>query len=250
MSSPLRRLVQGARDAVPGVRPVLPPRGAVAAAETANAPLAIDVEAPRPPAHLPDDASTPLPREARPSAPDSDARPPAHSPQSQFGQFAPRTGVRPLAPLVRPATAPEHATREEPVTIEEAEATPITPAEDDVRSPPVDEASAPVVIASPRRPALHDREASVTRNLAAPSSILPPGAPLIVPKSTPKQAALGPPVIARTSGRQDTQPRPPDVTIAIGHIEVRAAPPPAPRRSAAQPRVTLSEFLRRSGGKS
>jgi len=41
---------------------------------------------------------------------------------------------------------------------------------------------------------------------------------------------------------------PAQVTISIGHVEVRAAPvsPPA-RRPAFRPRVTLDEYLRRSG---
>jgi hypothetical protein len=41
---------------------------------------------------------------------------------------------------------------------------------------------------------------------------------------------------------------PPQVTISIGHVEVRAAPVSQPaRRPAFRPRVTLDEYLRRSG---
>jgi hypothetical protein len=45
-------------------------------------------------------------------------------------------------------------------------------------------------------------------------------------------------------------PAPASVTISIGHVEVRAAPvsPPA-RRPPFRPRVTLDEYLRRSGDK-
>lgn len=43
-------------------------------------------------------------------------------------------------------------------------------------------------------------------------------------------------------------PPPPHVTISIGHVEVRAAPVSQPaRRPAFRPRVTLDDYLRRSG---
>jgi hypothetical protein len=44
---------------------------------------------------------------------------------------------------------------------------------------------------------------------------------------------------------------PPQVTISIGHVEVRAAPvSPPPRRPAFRPRVTLDEYLNRRTGDS
>jgi hypothetical protein len=48
-----------------------------------------------------------------------------------------------------------------------------------------------------------------------------------------------------SSARPSARPVP-DVTVSIGHIEVRAAPAPQ-RRSEFRPRVSLSDFLRRSG---
>ncbi len=96
------------------------------------------------------------------------------------------------------------------------------------------------------------------------STELPPPAPADPPPSPadrPPSPADRPPAPAGTAGRvrrrQQLLPPPanepavaapaaaPEVTISIGHIDVRAAPPPAPARSrpAFRPRVSLDEFL-------
>jgi hypothetical protein len=51
--------------------------------------------------------------------------------------------------------------------------------------------------------------------------------------------------------RRDSEPAP-EITVSIGHIEIRSVPAPAPaRRAEFRPSVTLSEFLkRRSAGRS
>ena len=54
---------------------------------------------------------------------------------------------------------------------------------------------------------------------------------------------------ARAAARADARSGTTEVTISIGHIEVRAAPPAEPaRRPAPRARVTLEEFLRRREG--
>lgn len=95
-------------------------------------------------------------------------------------------------------------------------------------------------------------------------SVSPTGStehPPPAPADPPPSPADRPPAPAGTAGRvrrrQQLLPPPanepavaapaaaPEVTISIGHIDVRAAPPPAPARSrpAFRPRVSLNEFL-------
>jgi hypothetical protein len=76
-----------------------------------------------------------------------------------------------------------------------------------------------------------------------PESVDRPPAPAdAADRVRPRQQFLRPPANDPVAAAPATAPQ---VTISIGHIDVRAAPPPAPARSrpAFRPRVSLDEFL-------
>jgi hypothetical protein len=78
---------------------------------------------------------------------------------------------------------------------------------------------------------------------ASPSSLADqPPAPTAAGRVRRRQPSLRPPANEPAAAAPATAL---EVTISIGHIDVRAAPPPAPARSrpAFRPRVTLDEFL-------
>ncbi len=77
---------------------------------------------------------------------------------------------------------------------------------------------------------------------ASPSPADRPGAPAVAGRVRARQPSLRPPADEPAVAASAAAPA---VTISIGHIDVRAALPPAPARSrpAFRPRVSLDEFL-------
>ncbi len=77
---------------------------------------------------------------------------------------------------------------------------------------------------------------------ASPSPADRPAAPAVAGRVRRRQPSLPPPADEPAVAAPAAAP---EVTISIGHIDVRAAPPPAPARSrpAFRPRVSLDEFL-------
>jgi len=265
MSTVLARMIKRTREPLSSVQPLAPaPFGA------ASADLASISTTAEPPAREDDDraadpitaprrapARAPRGRDPDPSAaedPDSTAPPRRMAPAAQTAppgtaQTAP-PGTAETAPLGAAATAPA----ESGTSAQAAEGVRHAPAEQDHPPDNSEPNRAPQGIEQRIEQRSEQRiEYDAARELdepGAPPEIgtrseeaakLEPRATLVL-SSRPEPAASAEP---RTPPQPETADPRPEVTISIGHIEVRAAPVSAPPRASApfRPRISLDQFL-------
>jgi hypothetical protein len=204
---------------------------------------------------------------------------PVFAPRYAAREVSHEAGNRPVEPGVPRASARTEPARSSPATAEFSEevarATPVPrhdPAVDEMPSPRsagdhvhvslTDVSSDALAPSLPTTPARQEEPAA--NEPVVVSARTRPTAGTTAP-STPSRVALGhkaEPVVdlfnesatPASTGNKHVAPAAPgapaSVTISIGHVEVRAAPVSSPaRRPAFRPRVTLDEYLRRSGDK-
>jgi hypothetical protein len=94
--------------------------------------------------------------------------------------------------------------------------------------------------------------AAIGKQRATPSAVAPGRTALaaggVTPAALPQHARSRPVEQALFAANSGAPAAPPHITISIGHVEVRATPVSQPlRRPTFRPRVTLDEYLRRTG---
>jgi hypothetical protein len=93
--------------------------------------------------------------------------------------------------------------------------------------------------------------AAIGKNRGAAGAVTPERTALAAPAALPQHARSQPVEQALFATNSEAPPAPTQITISIGHVEVRAAPVSLPpRRPAFRPRVTLDEYLSRRSGDS
>jgi hypothetical protein len=224
-------------SAQPEPQDAAPPSASAARTAPTLAPL----EPPSPRAQRPEPIPTrtqPVPAErGEPSVP------PVVIERTETVESAPVVVPATPAPAVVPATVP-------PVASDNAPPASARPA---VFAP------APIVTRSVSADVAPSKTEEATQNQAVVSQ-LPAVVPISVARTVPRAEGHRPPDDRADSPRADavlathTEPTAPTISVTIGRVEVRAVlpapappvPPPAPRA----PRMTLDDYLKRTGGQS
>jgi hypothetical protein len=243
MNGVLERLIQRARDPLPGIRPLHEPwfgRGAAIGAQTPLDPIASSVE----------------------------AKPPE---QIQISPFTEAVSATHTVPRITPgsATLPSTVSRNTSSVERRLEPALFSDTCGDSGIPTTDQQQGP-----PRTPVSVRQKNSPEPIYARPVSSIVPTVPersagsappashsVLEPAVAPARKALTEPAVVRPNSK--TYPRgavvadapfqeeaqPVEVTISIGHIELRSPQPvERPRKPAFRPRVSLNDFLSRRQG--
>jgi hypothetical protein len=241
MSSLLERMVKRTRAPLPGIEPLLKPRFARRGASAARSQTDTIMQAGEfspgrlePADRFPNQAPTIQPEawgdrdeiegsgatrsEERVAQPDAQQITERHSPEFRRRQSE---GFASFAQAHRPASASHSAPQIDPAVL-------------DLKSR---SASPPTKTEPSRLPKFIPEQVVVTHRKG-------PEAPLFSPPAT-KLSSKQQPVVEQEATAEKSS----DVTISIGHIEIRAAQAlEQPRKPAFRPRVSLSEFLSQRNG--
>jgi hypothetical protein len=126
------------------------------------------------------------------------------------------------------------------------------PLDDATHVTPQDSSSAPHLAARNEELGAHDLHMPLTPMEAFGEDQAPGRTALaadgVMPAALPQHARSQPVEQALFAANSEAPAAPTQITISIGHVEVRAAPVSQPlRRPASRPRVTLDEYLRQTG---